>query len=162
MEEPALIQLPQAINLEYYVSPAYTKKYVKSSEVYERGDGSVGRTNYYDLDSCDQLIGWLENNNLAILRQTYPEAGHTDQTYLFAGQAGIVAVDTYYMESRNSFWESSKDKTYQHFVRIRSPRTMGMLPLELTQTLKVLGYEQQEPTDDFKKRCPLFFKQSKP
>ena len=160
-EQPQELVLPvlrSAVNLEYHVSPPYTKKFTGASEVHTRGDGSVGSTAHYDTDPRDQLVGWLENNNLSILRGAYPGAGHTDRTYLFADQTGIVAVDTYYREFRKPFWETPKEETYHHFVRIHSPRTLSVLPWDLTQTLKVLGYEQQQPTEEFKQRCPQFFK----
>ena len=158
-QELALPILRSAVSLEYHVSPSYTKRFTGASEVYTRGDGSVGSTAHYDTDHRDQLIDWLDNNNLAILRGAYPGAGHTDRTYLFADQTGIVAVDTYYREFRKPFWETPQEGTYHRFVRIRSPRTLSVLPWDLTQTLKVLGYEQQQPTQEFKERCPQFFKQ---
>ena len=158
-EQESLISLSFILNLEYYVSPVYTKKLLRVSPEYERGDGGVGRDRSYEELQNDQLLGWLESNSLAIVRRAYPGSDHSDPTFLFSGYGGVVAIDTYSKNLRHERpFNESNDFHYQHFVRIRSPKNTG-LPPDLTQTFHLLGYEQRQPTDDFMKRCPQFFKQ---
>ena len=152
------IILPPALSLEYYVSPTYKRRYLKTSQEWERGDGMRGVTHYYeDNPSTDQFIEWLEQNSLAEVKGAYHGSSHSDSTFLFSGDRGIIAGDTHYTSGFVD-WNLPIDKEHQRFIRVRSPQSMGIIPEVLTQTFQILGYEKQEPTDDFKKKCPQFFK----
>ncbi|GEM_PF-6396197 len=152
MDQPkSSLILPPAINLSFYVSPQYTRNFKHIAINVDGNEGS--RTVHEPKPTDDLLMDWLENNNLAKLSRAYKGADHTDPTYLLELNTGTVSVDTYQKV------EEVKDKQtlYRHFVRIRSPPDMTLLPPTLTETLRILNYQKHQPNDEFRKRCPQFF-----